>query len=95
MTSRAGPGTLVKTESVAHIEVPSPASETLSGTVTTAAELDLVDQRQLSDTGEVSHSGIDSADVPDIQQTPAVPAQPQLKLMNLHCPIRYIPIHIW
>jgi len=86
--------TFVRTESVAHIEVPAPASETLSGTIT-AAELGLVDQRQLSGTEGVPQSGIDGGDVPDIQQTPVVPARPQLKLANPDCPVRYIPIHIW
>ena len=94
MTTQARPRTLVRTGSVAHIEVPIPASETLSGTITTA-ELDLVDRRQPSGTGEVHDSGIDGADIPEIQQTPPVPARPQLKLMNPDCPVRYIPIHIW
>jgi len=94
MATQARPRSLVRTESVACIEVPAPALEALSGTITTA-ELDLVHQRQLSSTGEVHHSGVDGADGPDIQQSPAVPAQPQLKLVNPDCPIRYIPIHIW
>ena len=79
---------------MAHIGVPALASETLSGTITTA-ELDLVDQRQLSGTEGVPQSGINGADVPDIQQTPAVPARPQMKPANPDCPVRYIPIHIW
>jgi len=90
MTTRARPRALARTESVACIEVPTPAPGILSGGIT-IAELDSVDELQ----GEVSHSEIGDVDVSDVQQTPVVPAQPRLKLVNPGCPLRYIPIHIW
>jgi len=95
MSTQARPRTLIMTESVAHI-VAASSSDTLSGTVT-ATELDLVDQTQsqLSDPEEPLDSGIDGGNIPDVQQAPATPPRPQLRLMNLDRPIRYIPIHIW
>lgn len=69
-------------------------SETLSGTITTE-ELDITDQRQLSDMGEVPDSGIDGANIPDVQRMPAAPVRLRLRLANPERPIRYIPIHVW
>jgi len=80
---------------VTHIDLTAPtSSETPSGTVTTA-ELDFVDQRQLSDQTEVPGSRIDGANIPNVQQKLPAPLRPQLKLMNPECPVRYIPIHVW
>ena len=86
--TRARWRSLVRAESVAHIEVATSASETVSGTITTT-ELDRVDQR--SDLAGLSDSGIDA----NVQRTLALHATPPLKIMNPSCPVRYIPIHIW
>lgn len=77
-----------------HIEAAVFVSDTSSGMVT-ATEMDLVNKHQPSDPEEPPDSGIDGCDIPDVQQTPAVPARPQLRLMNPDYPVRYIPIHVW
>lgn len=97
MTTQVRAKTLDRTGCLAHVEAATSTWGTMSGTITTA-ELDSVDQRQLSDMGEVPDSEIDSgADVPNVQlqQMPVAPARPQLRLTNPDCPIRYIPIHVW
>ena len=95
MTTRVEPRILTRMKSVAHIEVTASASsEAFSRTVTTA-ELDVVDQCQLSDLEEVPDSRINGANIPNVQQAPPAPTRPQLKLMNPDRPVRYIPIHVW
>ena len=75
-----------------RVGVGAVAPETQSGAVT-IAELDLGDQSL--DLGVGYDSGIDVVNISDVRQMPATSAQPQLKIMNPDCPVRYIPIHIW
>ena len=63
---------------------------TLSGTIPTT-EMDLVDQPLGLEGPDSVMGGADA----HVQQIPAGPARPQLKIMNPDCPVRYLPIHVW